>query len=139
MKNLIIVVKENIPESILKGISEEGDTYIEYDFPEIKKHPKEQLEWINEVINYILDYPGIVFIKTYSDFIIREINILIMRKTIDYKLVKILDRDCEVMKDSEDDGIGSDSLDNVIDEQNSRTENIYYDLRYGSEEMEEEE
>lgn len=121
MEKLVIVVGEEIPESI-------DDIACIYQFPETELHPKNQIKWIDSKLKEILNYSGIVVIQTYSDYIIREINYYIMKKDINYKDVYVLDNDTEYKSDEY--GIEIPSIDNVIENQNGRIDNAYYDLKY---------
>lgn len=127
MEKMIIIVGEEIPEEI-----KENTSFSIYEFPEIKLHPKKQIEWFNNKLNEFLKCPNVIIIKTYSDYIIREINYYIMKNIIDYKSVYIIDNN--IMGKCDEEGIEAISIDNVITEQNERVENAYYDLRYGEEE-----
>lgn len=126
MEKMIVIVGEEIPEEI-----KENTSFSIYEFPETKLHPKKQIEWFNNKLNEFLKYPNVIIIKTYSDYIIREINYYIMKNIIDYKSVYIIDNN--IMGNCDEEGIEAVSIDNVITEQNERVENAYYDLRYGEE------
>lgn len=131
MTELVVIIGEEIPESLLKNWDDNCESWIEFSFPESGKHPKEHIEWVKENLERMLDHPGPVIIKTYSDFIVREINILIMEKKIDYRNIKVVDDG--TVHESDVYGIEVNSLDEVIEEQNGRAEDTYYRAAYGDE------
>lgn len=72
-------------------------------------------------------------IETYSDYIIREINVMILEGKLDYKSIRVVDQDDNYKGIVTEYGIEVDSIDDIIEDQNSRLENAYYDKKYGSE------
>jgi len=88
-------------------------------------HPKYQIDtirlWVNLKDNFEL--------ATNSDFIIREINCLIMEGVISLENIQVFEDGIEVVGDIS--GFEIKSLDEVILEQNQRSNEFYYKLKYG--------
>lgn len=123
MKNLVVIIGKIIPKNIIQN---EQLTKV-YEFPETNLHPKEQIKWVKNLVNsdYVKNNNKLtIIIKTYSDFIIRELNYYIMKKIIDYNKISVVDSG--IIKNSDILGIKTDSIDIIIDEQNDKLENIYY-------------
>lgn len=125
MRNLIV--------SIGKLSDEEKKGKVCAEFPESGKHPKEQIEWIKSFLNSENFPESDRVIETYSDYIIREINVMILKEEIDYRSIKVVDQDKNYKSIVTEYGIEVDSIDDIIENQNSRLENAYYDKKYGSE------
>ena len=91
-------------------------------------HPKYQIETIRLWVNLKDGFE----LHTNSDYIMREINIMIMEGIIKLE-------DIEVFEDGkllvgETTGFTVESIDEVIDEQNLRNEELFYKITYGDEE-----
>lgn len=125
MKNLIV--------SIGKLSNEEKKGKVCAEFPESGKHPKEQIEWVKSFLSSENFPESDRVIETYSDYIIREINVMILKGEIDYRSIKVVDQDKNYKSIVTEYGIEVDSIDDIIEDQNSRLENAYYDKKYGSE------
>ena len=121
MKNLIVVI------GIIGENFKNGTVFSQ--FPESGKHPKEQIEWVNRFISSE-DFPDMDrVIGTFSDYIIREINYLIMTGKLSFDRVIAIDENGDKLEVDET-GFDVPSIDEVIDEQNDRVENAYYNLKY---------
>lgn len=133
-KKLIVIVGLRTPNSLSREIKEKKIKPLMIHLPEIKAHPKEQIEWVkNELLNLINKDDNeyeVIILKTFSDYIIREINYYIMKGDIDYNNVSICEDTAGTLIPSSEDGIVSETIDKVIDEQNDRLENLYYKIRY---------
>lgn len=121
MKNLTIVIGV-IGENLKNGV-------VFSQFPESGKHPKEQIEWVNRFISSE-DFPDMDrVIGTFSDYIIREINYLIMIGKLSPDKVIAIDENGYRLKVDEI-GFEVPSIDETIDNQNDRVEEAYYNLKY---------
>ena len=87
-------------------------------------HPKYQIDKVRQLVNKNTDF----ILNTNSDYIIREINIMIMEKIIDYKNVFVFEDSVKIKSDKF--GFSVISIDTVIDEQHERSSNIFYKLKY---------
>lgn len=58
---------------------------------------------------------------------------MILKGKIDYRSIKVVDQDKSYKSIVTEYGIEVDSIDDIIEDQNSRLENAYYDKKYGSE------
>lgn len=87
-------------------------------------HPKHQIERIRQLIEQSADF----ILDTNSDYIIREINIMIMEKIIDCENISVFLDGSKL--EGDEFGYTIDSIDDVIDEQHERSSNIYYRLKY---------
>lgn len=125
MKNLIV--------SIGKLSDEEKNGKVCAEFPESGKHPKEQIEWVKSFLSSENFPESDRVIETYSDYVIREINVMILKGEIDYRSIKVVDQDKNYKSIVTEYGIEVDSVDDIIEDQNSRLENAYYDKKYESE------
>jgi len=92
-------------------------------------HPKHQIEKIRQLVEMKEDFE----LSTNSDFIIRELNYLIMKNIILPSNVIALEDGKRLEVNVF--GFESKSIDDVIDEQNVRMEELYYKLKYGNDEV----
>lgn len=90
-------------------------------------HPKYQIETIRLWVGMRDDFE----LFTNSDFIIRELNCLIMEGILSLDDIEVYEDDTKLVGDFA--GFAIKSMDDVIDEQNERSETLYYKLKYGEE------
>lgn len=149
MKNILIVTgnKKDLIDSYVKDFLKSNQDYKLVDFPETYKHPYEHRKIVHDHVSY-LKFKNII-LTTFSDFIIREINNLIMlgsiRKlgyitneimkyqhtnSINTNQVRMVDINFDNIKELKvtDSGFDTDTIDDLIKEENSRQCSFYYML-----------
>lgn len=89
-------------------------------------HPKYQIEYITMWFNLREDFE----LHTNSDFIIRELNYFITEGIIKTEDVEFFEDGVKI--GASDSGFESISIDAVIEEQNIRCEESYYNMKYGN-------
>lgn len=89
-------------------------------------HPKYQIEHITMWFNLREDFE----LHTNSDFIIRELNYFITEGIIKTEDVEFFEDGVKI--GASDSGFESISIDVVIEEQNIRCEESYYNMKYGN-------
>ena len=87
-------------------------------------HPKFQIINFSQLVKQGEDF----ILHTNSDFIIRELNCFIMDGTLSTHNVKLFENDEPINGDST--GFEVQSLDDVIQDQNARSNDLYYALKY---------
>jgi hypothetical protein len=87
-------------------------------------HPKHQIDTIRLWVNMKNDFE----LTTNSDFIIRELNCFIMDGTLSLEEVEVFEDSFKLEGDLA--GFSIKSLDDVIEEQNTRSNELYYSLKY---------
>lgn len=122
---VVIVIGKEIPEEKL-SICEDNI----FRFPETMKHPKEQVEWVQGFVESLEeDDKEEYIIQTFSDYIIRELSYYLVRGVLKKEEVAIIDQGVELEVSEE--GTVCESIDKVIDSQNQRLEDAYYQMKYG--------
>ena len=89
-------------------------------------HPKFQIFNFRQLIEQGEDFK----LTTNSDFIIRELNYFITEGIIKTEDVEFFEDEIKI--EASDSGFESISIDAVIEEQNIRCEESYYNMKYGN-------
>jgi len=144
----------------LKFIAQKNELII-IDEPELNLHPNNQV-YLTRIFAKLINHGFRILLSTHSDYIIREINNLIMassekllasNKTKELGYTKDMALTCDKVgaylfnfknKASRkvnvseilvtDIGFDVKTIDNTIDELNNNTENLFYAIKYGTEE-----
>jgi predicted ATPase len=142
----------------LKHTAQKNDLVI-IDEPELNLHPDNQIK-ITRILAQLINKGLNLVVSTHSDYILREINNLIMLSSKD-KDIQSIKKDYNFMEDefiNKDDinvhyfhyrlksqadvdfipvsdfGFEIPSIDNEIEKQNKLTDDLYYSLRFGNKE-----